>query len=237
MNNKTSKNSAIITIVMSIIILAMLNICTFVIPFNKFSMATHFTAYGFATFVIVTETILIISHLFLESNSNQRIISLPIIYYGYVTLVIQIICSIVFYVINALVSFPFWIVVIIECFIIGFGMIQVAKGYFFKNRNQEYHERLANTIFMDEFRTNLKVLQKINKNKNLENELNELVEMAICSDPVTNDKTKEKENELHNLLQALDENIKINNETNALATIEKLKNTLIERNALCKIGK
>lgn len=237
MNNKTSKNSVFITIIISIVILAMLNICTFVIPFNKFSMTTHFTAYGFATFVIVAETILIISHLFLESNSNQRIISLPIIYYGYITLVIQVICTIVFYVVNALIPIPFWIVVIIECFIIGFGMIQIAKGYFFKNRNQEYHERLANTIFMDEFRANLKVLQEINKNKNLENELNELVEMAICSDPITNDKTKEKENELHNLLQTLNENIKINNETNALATIEKLKNTLIERNALCKIGK
>ncbi len=237
MNNKTSKNSVFITIIISIVILAMLNICTFVIPFNKFSMTTHFTAYGFATFVIAAETILIISHLFLESNSNQRIISLPIIYYGYITLVIQVICTIVFYVVNALIPIPFWIVVIIECFIIGFGMIQIAKGYFFKNRNQEYHERLANTIFMDEFRANLKVLQEINKNKNLENELNELVEMAICSDPVTNDKTKEKENELHNLLQTLNENIKINNETNALATIEKLKNTLIERNALCKIGK
>lgn len=224
MNNKNNRNGIITTIVITLVILMLLNVCTFVIPFNKVDMVVHLVVYGCTEFVILAEMILILTRLFNGDNSNQKIISLPIVYFGCITVTIQVLATIVFYLTNAFVKLPIWIVVIVECLIIGFGIIQIAKGFFFKSRNAEYHENIANTKFMDEFRARLKALCKINNNVNIEKALEDLLDIALGSDPVTNDKTIDSESELLSLLQELDEAIKGGSEVDSREAIEKTKN-------------
>ena len=237
MSKNTSKSGIIAAIVIIVVFLALLNICTFTIPFNKVDMGVHFTAYGCAEFVILAEVIFAISQLFLEEDRNQKILGLPIIYSGYVTTVIQIMATAIFYLVNAFIALPVWIVILTEAVIIGFGAIQIAQGLFFKARNEQYHQDIANTKFMDEFRARLKALQKINRNENTEKALSDLVDIALGSDPVTNDKTIDSEGELLSLLQELDEAIKDGSETDTREAIIKTKNALLERNVLCKAGK
>lgn len=237
MKKNNSKSGIVSTIVISIILLALLNVATFAIPFNKVDLAAHFTAYGCAEFVIIAEMILVLSELFLEENSNQKVLGLPIVYFGFLTDFIQLLVTVIFFVTNAFVLVPFWIVMVIECLIIGFGSIQVAKGFFFKERNREYHENRANTKFMDEFRARLKALSKINKIESVQKTLEDLLDIALGSDPVTNEKTVDSESELLSLLQELDESIKDGSEAGARAAIGKTKNALLERNVLCKAGK
>ena len=237
MSKKTSKSGVISAIVITVVLLALLNVCTFAIPFNKVDLGVHFAAYGCAEFVILVEMILVISQLFIEEDSNQKILGLPIIYFGYVTTVLQLMITAVFYLVNAFVALPAWVIILVEVLIIGFGVIQIAKGFFFKTRNEQYHQHIANTKFMDEFRARLKALQKINKNENIEKALSDLVDTALGSDPVTNDKTVDSESKLLSLLQELDESIKDGSETDAREAITKIKNALLERNVLCKAGK
>ena len=90
---------------------------------------------------------------------------------------------------------------------------------------------------MDEFRARLRALNKINKIEGVESILSDLLDIALGSDPVTNDKTLDSESELLSLLQELDESIKDGSEEEARAVIEKIKNALLERNVLCKAGK
>ena len=90
---------------------------------------------------------------------------------------------------------------------------------------------------MDEFRARLKALNKINKIEGVERILSDLLDIALGSDPVTNDKTLDSESELLSLLQELDESIKDGSEEEARTVIEKTKNALLERNVLCKAGK
>ena len=132
---------------------------------------------------------------------------------------------------------PVWIVVIVEAFIIAYLVIQMAKGFFFKRRVIEYQEHAANTKFMDEFRARLKAIVAINNNENIEKELRALLDLALGSDPVTNDKTLDSESELLSCLQELDEAVKSGSEDDSRAVITKTKNTLLERNVLCKAGK
>lgn len=237
MNSKNNKNGMITTIVITIVILVLLNVCTFVIPFSKVDLGVHFTVYGCTSFVIVAEMILILTQMFGNDNLNQKIISLPITFYGYIVTALQILATIVFYLVNAFVQIPIWIVIIVECILIGFGVIQIAKGFFFKTKNYEYHQNVANTKFMDEFRARLKVLAKINKNESLEKPLEDLLDISLGSDPITNDKTVDSENELLSLLQILDDSVKNGSEERTIELIEKTKNALIERNYLCKTGK
>lgn len=237
MNSKNNKNGMITTIVITIVVLVLLNVCTFVIPFNKVDLGVHFTVYGCTSFVIVAEMILILTQMFGNDNLNQKIISLPITFYGYIVTALQILATIVFYLVNAFAQIPIWIVIIIECLIIGLGVIQIAKGFFFKSKNYEYHQNVANTKFMDEFRARLKVLTKINKNESLEKPLEDLLDISLGSDPITNDKTVDSENELLSLLQILDDSVKNGSEEGTIELIERTKNALIERNYLCKTGK
>ena len=90
---------------------------------------------------------------------------------------------------------------------------------------------------MDEFRARLKALSGINKNENIEKVLMDLLDIALGSDPVTNDKTIDSESELLSLLQGLDDAIKNGSEDEARDIIEKTKNALLARNVLCKTGK
>ena len=85
MKNKNNKNGIITTIVITAVVLILLNVCTFVIPFNKIDMGVHFTVYGCAEFVILAEMALILTQVFGFDDSNQKIIALPIPYFAYVS--------------------------------------------------------------------------------------------------------------------------------------------------------
>lgn len=235
--NKNNSHGIITTAVIAAVVLILLNVCTFAIPFHKTDLAVHFTAYGCAEFVLLAEMSLIMVQLFGDDSANQKIISLPIVFFGYLTLAVQILATVVFYIANAFFSLPIWIVIIVECLIIGLGAVQIAKGFYFKSANAEYHRHKANTEFMDGFRAKLKAISLTNRNKNIEKPLNDLVDIARGSDPVTNDMTIDSEKKLQSMLLELDEAVKSGSENRCREAIEKTKDTLIERNTLCKAGK
>ena len=234
---KSSKSGIRATLIIYAVLIVLLTVCTFAIPFPKLDNGVLITSYVCAVVMTIAEGTLALSLLFNEENLNQRVLSLPIIFSGYVALSLQIIATIVFYVCNAFIKIPIWIVIVIECLLFGYLIIQLAKGFFFKNRNCEYHNRAANTKFMDEFRARLKAIVAINSNDNIKKELEDLLDIAKGSDPVTNDKTMDSESELLSELQELDEAIKSGFEEEARTAIKKTKNTLLERNVLCKTGK
>lgn len=151
--------------------------------------------------------------------------------------IIQIVFLIITCVVNSYINMPLWIDIVVECIIIGLLIIQISKGLFFKSRNAEYHENIANTAFMDKFRSDLKIICSINKMPNIQDELNDLLDIALGSDPVTNDKTIELESELMLLIKELDSNIKKNSFDNTNKTLINIREILIERNNICKTGK
>ena len=237
MGYRTSKSGLKATIIIYSVLAVVLTVCTFAIPFPKQDDAAWALSYVFAMVVLVAELILTLTQIFQETDDNQKILGLPIVYSGYIALIVQLLATVVFYICNAFIKLPIWIIIVVEVVILGYFAIQIAKGYFFKNRNAEYHVNNANTKFMDEFRARLKAIMAINKIENIERELQDLLDVAAGSDPVTNDKILASESELLSDLVELDETIKNGSEETAREVIEKTKNTLYERNALCKAGK
>lgn len=232
-----NRSGLIASVVITIVLVVLLNLCTFVIPFEKLSTAVLVVAYIMAEIVIIAEGILVASQLFNEPDRNQKVLGLPIVFSGYIALGIQLLATTIFYIVNSFIEMPVWIVVIVEAFIIAYLVIQMAKGFFFKRRVIEYQEHAANTKFMDEFRARLKAIVAINNNENIEKELRALLDLALGSDPVTNDKTLDSESELLSCLQELDEAVKSGSEDDSRTVITKTRNTLLERNVLCKAGK
>ncbi len=234
---KSSKSGIRATLIIYAVLIVLLTVCTFAIPFPKLDNGVLITSFVCAVVMTIAEGSLALSLLFNEENLNQRILSLPILFSGYLALTLQIVATLVFYICNAFIKLPIWIVILVECLLFGYLIIQLAKGFFFKNRNREYHDRAANTKFMDEFRARLKALVAINSNENIKKELEDLLDIVKGSDPVTNDKTLDSESELLSDLQELDEAIKTGSEEETRFAIKKTKNTLLERNVLCKTGK
>ena len=72
MSKRTNVSGTIASIVVAVVILGLLNVVTFAIPFNKIDLAVHLTAYGCAELVIIIETILVVTQLFVEDKANQK---------------------------------------------------------------------------------------------------------------------------------------------------------------------
>ena len=233
----SSKSGITATLIVYIALIAILSVCTFAIPFPKLENGILIGAYLCSVVMIVILGGLTLSLLFKEENGNQRVLSLPILRFGIIALVLQLIATVVFYVCNALVVVQPWVMILVECFLYGYLIISMALAFYFKNRNVEYHEHIANTKFMDNFRARLKAINAINQIDSVKKELEDLLDTANASDPVTNDKTLDSESELLSDLQELDEAIKEGSAEQAKLVINKTKTTLIERNVLCKVGK
>lgn len=237
MKNKTNKSGVIIITITVIFLLVLLNLFTFLIPFTKISTSVLLLTYICTEVVILAVGIITIFSLFTDEKANQKIISLPIIQNGIITSITQILATIVFFVLNALITVQLWVVIIVECLILFFGTFQIMRGYFFKTRNADYHENKANTTFINEFRARLKALVAINQIASLAKALEDLYDTARGSDPICTDKTLDSENESLALLQELDDAIKQGSTDRTGEIIKQSKNILLERNALCQNSK
>lgn len=235
--DKRTKGGVLATTIITLALLALLNVFTFAIPFTKVSTISHFLNYGLASFVLIVQGVIFAITMFGERDPGQRVLGLPIIHSGFVALGLQLIASIVFFSVNAFIELPIWVVVVVEAVVIGYMIICASKGFFFKSHVQAFKESEKNTKFMDEFRARMKALVAINAIESISRELEDLNDIVRGSDPITNDKTLDSESELLSLLQELDEAIKEGNESNARDILTRMRNTLTERNALCKAGK
>ena len=235
--DRRAKSGVIVTTIITVVLLALLNVFTFAVPFPRVSEVSHYVNYGIASGVLIAQGVIFALTMFGEQNPEQRVLGLPIIHSGFVALGMQLLASAAFFAANAFIDLALWIVVVVEAIIIGYMVICVSKGFFFKSHVKAFKESEKNTKFMDEFRARLKALCAINRIETISRQLEDLFDTARGSDPVTNDKTLDSESELLSLLQDLDEAIKAGNEDDSREIITRMNNTLMERNALCKAGK
>lgn len=234
---KRAKNGILVTSIITLALVALLSVFVFVVPFEKVSVTSHYINYGFACFVFIAQGVIFAITMFGEKNAQQRVMGLPIIHSGFVALGLQILASFIFFLTNAFVSLAPWIVILVEAIIIAYMVICVAKGFFFKSHVETFQEVKKKTEFMDEFRARLQATCSTNRIESISPLLEDLYDCARASDPVSNEKTLESETELLSLLQELKIAIRNGNETESRELIIQMKSTLLERNALCKIGK
>lgn len=225
--------TAITTVVAAIV----LTVITFAIPFVKLSYAVLTIEYVSLLLLILCLGGYVAFNLFSNKTANQSILSLLAIQNLGIACLIQLVTTIVFYVLNAFLHIEIWIPVVVEVLIYAYAIVGTALVHFFKVRNADYHKRIADTSFMDEYRARLKSLVAINEIDSIKMELADLYDTARGSDPVGNTKTSDSESELLSLLQEIDIAIKSNDEEASRTAIKHSKNTLLERNDLCKIGK
>ena len=234
---KRAKSGVLATSIITAVLIGLLSVITFAVPFNRLSLVSHYLNFGLACFVLLAQAVIFAITMFGEKDAKQRVMGLPIIYTGFVALGFQLIVSAIFFLANAFVELAPWIVIVVEAVVIAYLTISVTKGFFFKSHSKTFSETEFKTQFMDDFRARLKAMCAVNSIDGISKTLEDLYETARGSDPISNEKTMESEAELLSLLQELDSAIKAGNESDSRSILVKMKNTLSERNALCKTGK
>ncbi len=234
---KNIEKGLISVALITIILIVLLNIVTFAIPFNKNDIAVLITAYLISEIIIIATGVINLILLFINDGIDNKVYSLPIIHFSYTMMIVQLIFTLIIYICNAYLMVPLWLIIVIESFIIAIYTIKIIIANLFKGHLINNEEKVNKTVFMDEFRARLKAIALINQNENVEKVLNNLLETALVSDPISNENTLDSESELLSNIQELDDVIKNGSEEEIRVIIDRTTKTLLERNALCKAGK
>ena len=237
MKNKANNSGVVATAVIAILLIAILSVLTFAVPFTKVDQNVLLIVYLCSVALFALEGGLTIGLLFGKGNGNQKVLGLPIVYSGLIGTIIQLAVTIAFYVANAFVSVPLWIPIVVEAVLYCFVAIQLALGFFFRARNEEYHENKANTGWMDSLRAEIKILASSRKEGELGKAYEDLYDLARGSDPVGNDKSFEVEKKIDGLLTELKTAREEGASEKEIGLVGDMTATLKERNALCKLGK
>ena len=236
MESKASKAALILYGVIFLVLIIVLNVVSFAIPFPHQSEDVFITEYVLAEIVIVLEGVLLLFQTGAQSAKN-KVMGLPMVWAGFLGMIAQAILTAVFYAVNAFVAVPLWAVWVLEVVLLGYFIVQVTMGYFFKARSEEYRQHLENTEFMDGLRARLKVLASANKVASASRGLEDLYDTARGSDSVTSDASKPAEDEIAGELAQLEKSVSEGNEAEIHRGIEEMRNLLAKRNALAKAGK
>lgn len=234
---KKLSSGKLATLLVILVAIVLLTVFTFAIPFDKHSWAILITAYVCAILAILYVGFASFNFAFGQGKLRQAVMAYPLIRHAIITCALQMLVTILFYVLNALLDVPFWILAIVETLIVAYGVVTFALGYFYKGRSDEFHERnQAQSRFMDEFQARLTALDAICRIESVKSELRFLLDTARGSDPYSNEKTLECEADLRVDIRDLSAAIKGGDEAEARRLIAKTKDDLLERNAMCKLG-
>ena len=236
---RTNKTGIIATTIITLALLALFSVISWAIPFPHHYSGTFVAAYIFAMIMVLLAGVLILVVLFLEKDRNQKILGLPIIHFAITFAVVQVVISIIFYVINSLVEHvPAWIVILIESLILVATVILVTVGFFFKERTKEFKNSAEKTRTMDLVKAKMEIAAGINKDESVKRRLEDLNYSIKGSDPVTNDMCASAEIKLLDLVDQLKEMLEGSPSSQEVLELAlKIENALKERNTLCKAGK
>lgn len=235
---KRNNTGVVSSIIITVALLAILSIITWVIPMPRNTSPIFITVYICAMVFIAAEGFLTVAVFFADNYSTKKILGLPIVYFGMMGVIAQLVATAIFYLVNAFVVVPVWIVVVVECLIYLITIVHLVFAFFFKKRTEEFKTNKTQTKYMDFLRAKLETVLIANENKDLRKPLEELLMSAKATDPVSNDLTKDIEIKIDDAVDAM---IQLTEEGAAnesiINAISKIETLIKQRSVYCKLGK
>ena len=232
--NKRNKFGLISVFVAALILLVILNIVTWVIPFNIVSLAVLITTYVCTTVMIIIAASFIAIEFFSDKYFKHVVLGIPLFGAILIAVGLQILACIGFYLANAYVLVAEWIIIIVEILIYGYLIISVSIGYFFKHRAIQSEHSVFKTKTIEGIRDNILYIKNLNKNSNITADLNDLYELIRFSDKISNIHTAEIENTIIEEVNKLESLIASSSEEEIRTQINHLVDLINKRNVICK---
>lgn len=233
---KLSKN-LIKTIAIYAIVLVIVNLIVFSIPFEHNS--AFWAGYIFSMVAILAQVAVAFLAMSNATGLKKKVYTFPIFKMGAIYLGVQLALSLALFILATFVEeFPSWIAWVICIIVLGVFTILVLLTDTTRDEivkiEDETERKTANVKY---FRVNIDNITRRADDKELRTVLEKLADTARYSDPVSNDALVEAERRIEENISALEDAIVSNNTQLAK---EIAANTIIlfeDRNALCKLYK
>lgn len=229
MNGKR-KNVVVITYAVITVIFV---VAFFVVPFER--NATAWSSFAFGCVSLIAGAIITFLSFDKGDSLKSKIYGFPIFRLGYYYTIVQLILSIGFIISAWFVEIPSWVVIIFGLALLGVTVIGVAQLDNVRDIVERQDVRVkANTEMMESLRREVDSLVRKCPDEKVKKELEKLAEEFKYSDPISNEKTQQKEEQLKSRIKELTNNFDTND---GFRLINEIQDILIERNSICKNSK
>ncbi len=228
------KKNQIRGLVVILIMLAVFSLIAFLPPFVK--TAVFWLSYIFGVISILAQIYVLKTAFDGENIAKSRFYGFPIAKIGVVYAAAQLILSIVFMIVAAVL--PAWIAVLAFVILLAAAAIGFIAADTVRDEINEQDKKLeTNTSCMITLRSIVYPLSAQCDDENAKKSLTDLADQFRYSDPVSSEAIKDIESELELLTAELQ--IAVNEARNSeiVPLCKKVSNTLMERNRLCKLNK
>lgn len=235
MNMKLGKKSKSVIAIYAILLVVYV-IAFLIIPFNK--IAASWISFAF-TIIAIAGSLLIFNFAFSAKETLvSKIYGYPIFRIGAVYALSQLALGVVICIVAAFVAVPYWIALLLAVILLGAATI----GVLITDNTRDLVEKMDENIKIDSknvtrFQIDIAGIADACENTEVKADIERLNDLFKYSDPVTNDETREIEESIKAMLNALQELVIDGSVDDIRSLIKKLTNALNERNRICKATK
>lgn len=213
--------------IISALIAAIYSIIVFVVPVTKSS--AFWVSYGFTLIAIIMQIVIWKKEIENEENKKNRFLNISTVQIGGIYFAIQILSSVVFFVVPSL---EIWISIVTNILILGITLVIIFADESAKNEIERVEENIkSNVNFIRLNQCEVELLADAEEDAKVKEELQKLAEKIRFSDPMSNDVVKPIEEKIIKKIEEL----KIEN--SKLELIKELETLLNERNKKIKMMK
>lgn len=217
-----------------IIVLIAFSVIAFAVPFVKTGL--FWLSYIFAVISIFAQ-IYVLKVAFDGAESiKSKFYGFPIAQIGFFYMAAQVVVSLVFMILSAVV--PIWIAVVVDVLLLAAAAIGFIAADVVRDEVERQDVKLeADVSCMTTLRSVVYSLPAQCEDSKANKVLQELADDFRYSDPVSSNALKDIETDLENMVAQLQTAVTEENKTDILSIAKKTKNLLTERNRLCKLNK
>ncbi|RCH43703.1 hypothetical protein [Blautia obeum] len=219
------------------IMMVVLNIILFVVPFNK--TATFWISDAAVVIAIIVQ--IPISGIAFKNNSSltSKVYGWPIMSVGLRYLAAITCCAVILILLSGNIRhFPVWISVVVYAVLFGGAAIGLIASDSTRNFVETEKIKLEDwTIFMRKLYAEANALKVTTTDREISGILSKLAESIRFSDPASCEEVFEQEGELYTTFGELKDAVKNKNTEDVKSISEKFRHQLENRNAMCKYAK
>lgn len=209
------------------------SVIAFAAPFNK-ANAVFWMAYVFAVIAMASQ-IYIFRVSFSGENVKSKFYGFPIARIGVIYLITQVVLSLFEMILGGII--PAWVVIILNIIIAAVAAIGCITTEGIKEEIERQDVVLKAKVSAMRELQSLSAALVEQASGDVQHVVEELADEFRYSDPVSCDEAVSCENELKNLLIELQKALIDGDSSSANMLCGKTKNTLAERNRICKLNK
>lgn len=209
---------------------------TLVVPFDK--PAASWAMFAFSLISIVFGGFMCLLAFKNTEKLMSKFYGFPVFRIGVLYIGIQLILTVIIYIIGANIDVPFWVGFLISILLLGAAAIGCITTDNARDIVEEIDQKeYVSTRQITLFQVDISEIVEMCKDEEVKQPLKKLAEKFKYSDPVSSPATADKEKEISDELENLKDLIRKGTKQDIITEIEKITILLSTRNKMCEIGK